>query len=441
MEMLESRQMAPEKGTVILNDLVDEDARKKVISFLARQSKNTSKKKIETFLEKTPVILKRNASLKAGQALVVLLNNLGASATFVPDTDKKDEKLNLPLGSGASSSDPDEADISPPAGKKGVKNNRSTRQLLNMIAESNKELWLILSMVAIAALVNYAVASQYLLLGLYTLPTVMSAYFFGRRHAVLTAFASILLVVIVVYFNTNLFTDKMAVQLHAGRWYHIWSWACILLVTAYTMGTLYKKNQDKLVELRQTYQGLMVILRHFISKDEYTENHCYRVSVYAPKIAAYLGLNDEYIEDIRSAALLHDLGKLEVSRRILYKAARLTSDEKSQMEHHVNTGFFEPIKGPLGRILPMILGHHDKFDGSGYRPVIGEDIPLGARVIAVADVYDALTSDRPYRKAMSPFEVKEIIIKGKQKEFDPQVVDAFVTAFDRRDLEVPSLII
>ena len=111
------------------------------------------------------------------------------------------------------------------------------------------------------------------------------------------------------------------------------------------------------------------------------------------------------------------------------------------MEHHVNTGFFEPIKGPLGRILPMILGHHDKFDGSGYRPVVGEDIPLGARVIAVADVYDALTSDRPYRKAMSPFEVKEIIVKGKQKEFDPQVVDAFVTAFDRRDLEVPSLII
>jgi HD-GYP domain-containing protein (c-di-GMP phosphodiesterase class II) len=269
----------------------------------------------------------------------------------------------------------------------------------------------------------------------------MSAYFFGRRHAVLTAFASILIVVLVVYFNPNLFTDKMTLQVNTGRWYHIWSWACILLVTAYAMGTLYKKDQDKLAELRQTYQGLMIILRHFISKDEYTENHCYRVSVYAAKIAVYLGLDDDYIEDIRSAALLHDLGKLEVSRRILYKAARLTSGEKIEMENHVNTGFFEPVKGPLGRILPMILGHHDKFDGSGSRPLTGDGIPMGARVIAVADVYDALPSDRPYRKAMSPFEVKDIITKGKEKEFDPQVVDAFVTAFDRRDLEVPNLII
>lgn len=325
--------------------------------------------------------------------------------------------------------------------KQKVTDDRFRFNIFDRLMEANKELWLILSMVAIAGLINYAVASQFLLLGLYTLPTIMSAYFFGRRHAVLTALASILLVVLVVHFNPDLFTEKMYTQMGLSRWYHILSWACILIIIAYTMGTLYKKNRDKVIELRQTYQGLLVILRHFISKDEYTENHCYRVSVYAAKIAAYIGLSDDYIEDIRSAAFLHDLGKLEISRKILYKAARLTSEEKHEMKRHVNKELFDPIQGPLGRIIPLILGHHDKFDGSGYRPTVGEDIPIGARILALADVYDALTSDRPYRKAMSPFEVKEIIIKGAEKDFDPQVVKAFVTAFDRRDLEVPNVII
>jgi len=439
--------MTLETGTVILNRLDDRDIREKVILFLSRQAKNTSPKKIAAFLEETPLILKRHLPISTGRDLVAQLTRLGASATFVSDTeDASDGPSSRAADQSAETIAASETGGPAPAfpsaaAGEAAEPRRSSRQIIDLIAQSNKELWLILSMVAIAALINYAVASQYLLLGLYTLPTVMSAYFFGRRHAVLTALASILIVVLVVHFNAQLFTDKMVRQLPAGRWYHIWSWACILLVTAYAMGTLYKRNEDKLIELRQTYQGLIVILRHFISKDEYTENHCYRVSVYAAKIAAYLGLDDDYIEDIRAAALLHDLGKLEVSRRILYKAARLTLEEKNEMEHHVNTGFFEPIKGPLGKILPMILGHHDKFDGSGYRPVTGENIPLGARVIAVADVYDALTSDRPYRKAMSPFEVKEIIVKGRQTEFDPRVVDAFVTAFDRRDLEVPSLII
>lgn len=331
--------------------------------------------------------------------------------------------------------------LSRPALSSNTAPNHTGTRIFNLVMETNKELWLILSMVLIAGLINYAVASQYLLLSLYTLPTIMSAYFFGRRHAVLTAVASIMLVILVVHFNPALFTGKIIVQNRIDRWYHIFSWACILIIIAYTMGTLYKKNREKMLELRQTYRGLLIILRHFISNDEYTENHCYRVSVYAAKIAAYLGLSDDEIEDIRSAALLHDLGKLEVSRRILYKAARLTYEEKNAMKHHVNRDIFDPIQGPLGRIIPLILGHHDRFDGSGYKPVVGEEIPLGARILAVADVYDAMTSDRPYRKAMSPFEVKETIVKGTNKDFDPEVVRAFVTAFDRRDLEVPNVII
>ena len=96
----------------------------------------------------------------------------------------------------------------------------------------------------------------------------------------------------------------------------------------------------------------------------------------------------------------------------------------------------EPVGGALRRVIPIILAHHDKFDGSGYNPTSGEAIPFEARIIAVADVYDALTSDRPYRKAMSPFEARDVITNGENTEFDPKVVAAFNALFRRGELEI-----
>ena len=101
----------------------------------------------------------------------------------------------------------------------------------------------------------------------------------------------------------------------------------------------------------------------------------------------------------------------------------------------------EPVGGSLRRVLPIVLSHHDRFDGTGYRPNRGEAIPLEARIIMVADVYDAMTSDRPYRKAMSPFEAREILIKGAGKEFDPAVVQAFLETFRQGAMEVPDLVV
>ena len=413
-------------------------------------------------LQTPPVVLCRDITIDSGIRLIGQLAGLGLAATFLP-SQTLPAPAETPLPEPAPAAVP--AASAAPAGRDSLPEIEQWRQeeqrwrddgsaatktipvrnrLLAAVMEANKELWIILSMVAIAALINFAVASQYLLLGLYSLPTVMAAFFFGRRQAVMTAFASLLTVCLVAYFSPALFKDNLAASLGAGsRWYHIVSWGCILMVTAYAMGTLYERNRQKVQELRDTYQGLLLILRHFISQDEYTENHCYRVSIYAAKIASCLGLDEEYIQDVRSAALLHDIGKLKVSREILYKAARLSQEDRKNIEKHVDTsaGILEPMRGPLGRILPMILGHHDKFDGSGYRDFAGQDIPLGARILAVADVYDALVSDRPYRKAMSPFAVKEIIVKGKGKEFDPAVVEAFVLAFDRREMEVPNVIV
>jgi len=212
------------------------------------------------------------------------------------------------------------------------------QHVLRQMEAVNKELWLILSLFVIVGIMNYLVVGHRIMLGLYMLPTIISAYLYGRRHATLTAFASILLVGIVVYNNPQLFTGKVKMDLVGGRWYDIIAWGLILLITAYAMGTLYDKAEARVKELRGTYHGLIVILRHFISKDKYTENHCYRVSIYATKIATYLGLPFQKIEDIRSAALLHDLGKLDISRELLYKASQLTKPEYEDMKKHVDRG-------------------------------------------------------------------------------------------------------
>jgi len=311
------------------------------------------------------------------------------------------------------------------------------------LANVNKELWLIFSLLLLALAINYLITAQHLLLGLYTLPVLLSAYFYGRRHAVLTAFASILLVCLLALYNPILFTDSLAIGFLAGRWYDITAWGSILILTAYAMGTLYEREKSRVQELRQTYHGLLLILRQFISKDKYTENHSYRVSIYASNIAAQLGFDSERIEDVRAASLLHDIGKLDLSRELLYKASRLTQGEYTDIKKHVEKGgqMLYPVGGPLNRIIPIILAHHDKFDGSGYHSTNGENIPLEARVISVADVFDSLTSDRPYRKAISSFEAKEVIAKGSGKEFDPEVVKAFLSAFGRGKMEVPEVML
>jgi putative nucleotidyltransferase with HDIG domain len=224
----------------------------------------------------------------------------------------------------------------------------------------------------------------------------------------------------------------------AARWLDLSAWGGTLIITAYLMGTLYEHKNAQLRELRETYHGVLMILRHFVSQDEYTEHHSYRVSVYATRIAAHLKLSHDRIEDVRAAGLLHDIGKLDISRDLLYKAAKLTREEYEEIQQHVGKGvdMLQTVGGSLRRVIPIVLAHHDKFDGTGYHLTRGERIPLEARILSVADVYDSLTSDRPYRKAMSPFDAKDIIVKGTGTDFDPQVVDGFLAAFKFGELDV-----
>ena len=188
---------------------------------------------------------------------------------------------------------------------------------LRRLKEVNGELWLLLSLFLIAMLLNYMVSMHRVVLGFYMLPTVFSAYFYGKRHATLTALGSLCIVVLVTYFNPGMFVERQQTTLADSKWFDIGVWGGTLMVMAYAMGTLYDNKEAKVRELRNTYHGLLLILRQFISKDKYTQNHSYRVSIYAAKIGMEMGLDAERVDDIRGAAMLHDIGKIDISRDLL----------------------------------------------------------------------------------------------------------------------------
>jgi len=317
------------------------------------------------------------------------------------------------------------------------------KKWIDRIAETNKELLLIFSIIGFAGIVNRFVAGQRLILTFYCLPTLFAAYYFGRRRAVQTAIASILIVTWIDILNPAALSSNLRVELgHIMALSDLTIWGSFLLITAYAAGTLHEKEERALREVRDTYYGVLQILNQFISNDKYTQNHSFRVSVYATQIAQNMGFSGDRVEDVRAAALLHDIGKLETSREVLYKAARLTDEEMTEIRTHVEKGvaFLSPVGGSLRRILPIILAHHDKFDGTGYHATQGEDIPLEARIISVADVYDSLISDRPYRKGMSPYEARDILLQGAGKDFDPAVLKAFDAAFRNQQMEVPEVL-
>ncbi len=241
---------------------------------------------------------------------------------------------------------------------------------------ANKELWLLLSLFVIALLSNFVVDAQRMVLALYTLPTLFSAYKYGRRHAVMTALASTLLVVLVVYFHPPVmpsFMRRRAFVIPHEKWFDIALWSGILLVIAYAVGTLYERMQLNMRELRESYRGILLILQHIAGNDKYSQNHAYRVSICATKIAERMELSSERVEDIRAAALLHDVEKLGISREILYKSANFTADEFRSFQSKKGKGALPPVGGSLRRVLPILLAYSEAGEG---KAVACKDAPL-----------------------------------------------------------------
>jgi len=175
------------------------------------------------------------------------------------------------------------------------------------------------------------------------------------------------------------------------------------------------------------------------AKDDVTHNHVRRVQAYAVGLARAMDVNDELtLKAIEAAALLHDTGKLAIPERILNKPGKLTESEFDRMKQHVDIGadILSLVEFPYP-VVPIVRAHHESWDGGGYpRGLKGTDIPIGARILSVVDCYDALTSDRPYRRKMSDAEAIAILREREGKMYDPAVVEAFVRV--HLDIEVVS---
>jgi diguanylate cyclase (GGDEF)-like protein len=169
------------------------------------------------------------------------------------------------------------------------------------------------------------------------------------------------------------------------------------------------------------------------AKDAVTRDHIERCSWYAAELADELGLDEDQKSVVRLAALLHDIGKLAVPHELLTKAGPLNEDEWHQMKQHPTLARFMLSEvGPTTEALPAIVHHHEHFDGSGYPDGLqGEQIPIASRILLVTDAFDAMTTDRPYRKAMTIDAAVEELRSKSGKQFDPVITDAFLRMLDK----------
>jgi len=184
----------------------------------------------------------------------------------------------------------------------------------------------------------------------------------------------------------------------------------------------------------ETDHALVALADSIDKRDQYTYQHSLRVARFSEEIARHLGLTAREVDLLVSAARVHDLGKIATDNRVLFKQSSLTAEERSIINMHPAEGGELAGKFSMfhkGRLY--IRHHHERWDGRGYPDgLAGLDIPLGARIIAVADAYDAMTSDRPYRKAL-PHEIALAELeRGAGKQFDPAVVEAFLAPQRRR---------
>ena len=189
---------------------------------------------------------------------------------------------------------------------------------------------------------------------------------------------------------------------------------------------------QKLILRENVERNLVDTITAFVnaieSKDRYLKGHSARVALYAAEVAQGLDMAPDMVEVVRRGAMLHDLGKLSIMDTILRKPERLTAEEFTIIKSHpvVGAKILEPLRF-LTRETCAVRHHHERFDGTGYPDGLrGEDIPIVARVVTVADVFDAITSNRPYRTALALEDAREEIAQGSGSHFDPSVVEAFL---------------
>jgi putative two-component system response regulator len=198
----------------------------------------------------------------------------------------------------------------------------------------------------------------------------------------------------------------------------------------------YEKLKDAYEEIRESYREMIfrfALVAEY--KDETTGTHLVRIADYSTEIARGLGLSEKDIYYLRYASPMHDIGKLVIPDAILKKEGGLTPEEREVVKKHTLLGadIFKGTKSPLLKVARIIsLTHHERFDGTGYpQGLKGKDIPLLGRIVALADVFDALTTKRPYKEAYGFDEALTMVKDMSGRHFDPAVVDAFLKNQER----------
>jgi putative nucleotidyltransferase with HDIG domain len=287
---------------------------------------------------------------------------------------------------------------------------------------------------------NIAITVVTIVLNAITMYRYVASYMYSRFPLQLS----------IVYSSGWLITSQMIMQLGESWRLSWWIYHFLLLASMIVMviGLVlqYARNQSLAGALRALFTtdpierisdslspSVKTLMMATESKDSYTAGHNFRVTMYALKMAEELKAKPEQLRALAQGTIVHDVGKIKIPDPILNKPEKLTTEERSIIETHPIEGYEMCKKlGFMKEELSIIRSHHEKWNGSGYPDQLkGEQIPLLARIVSVADVYDALTSNRSYRKAWSHEEALKFLEENKGSHFDPACVEAWVRVTDR----------
>jgi len=274
---------------------------------------------------------------------------------------------------------------------------------------------------------------------LFVLPIVLAAIWFNLRGALLAACVATALYLPHVFLQ---WTGQAAENINQlGEVAMLW-------VVAVLSGAFVRVEKTALQEVAETHEGSLIALSAALDAREHeTELHSLRVRAFAVRLGQEMGMSEDETHLLAQSALLHDIGKIGVPDSILLKQGSLSEEEWQTMRQHPAIGRRILLSVPfLREAAETVYSHHERYDGGGYPEGLEDgQIPFAARVFAVADVFDALISDRPYRKRVSCEEAQELIRRDSSKHFDPEVVRAFLrippaewSRIDRRLAERPA---
>lgn len=303
--------------------------------------------------------------------------------------------------------------------------------------------YFVLTLVVIMSGLLYAILSYHVIIML-VFPTVIACLYCDVKSVIYASVLSIPVMIVshLIAFQLKIVPDEPLVTMHGVIFYGILprvleftAIAVICCSTAAKIQKLIGGLAEKNDELYSEQEILVTSLAEMIeAQSQETGQHVKRVAEYTRILCEALGMSDEEVWEVSNAAALHDVGKIMVPQEIINKPGKLTDEEFEIIKTHVMYGkkLLEKSNGELMQVSADIaFHHHERYDGKGYMGVKGDDINLYARCVSVADVFDALVSKRPYKKAWDPADAKNEIISQRGRQFDPAIVDLFEKNFDR----------